>query len=495
MRVDRQHSDEPLVRQPGRIRAVATSILRFLFPPIERTSNSRLVYLLRLLLVLVYILVISVASIVITELYRRSAERHVVAWAVAGIFVAIAVPLPLNDILMHGVHYVRPTMQRYYIRILWLVPIYSIQSWLALRFYPEEVYFATARELYEAFVLWSFYSMLLEFFPSRDALIALLLKKGQIVKPMFPLCYMRPWKSGRPFIRTTSFGVLQYVLVRVTLTCITFVMLLAAPSAYGEGEFGNPAAAYVYIITAMNVSQIWAMYCLVSFYHELAEDMATIRPLSKFLSIKALVFLTFWQSIVISGLNFAGVIPHTVEWSDTEVANGLQDFLICIEMALFACAHRFYFSYKDFESEFKILGPGAPRLDLVALDMLPIDIALEAGRHASVLFGGKNKALLSGHPGASERESSLGDFELTSTVHADTVNDRIRSSLHDSDATTNLSPAAGHQEAHAVSDRASRVDSLLHRRDALLVSCEPDTDVISSSTSESVAKLTPVSFS
>jgi hypothetical protein len=36
----------------------------------------------------------------------------------------------------------------------------------------SQVYFATARELYEAFVLWSFYSMLLEFFPSRDALIA-----------------------------------------------------------------------------------------------------------------------------------------------------------------------------------------------------------------------------------------------------------------------------------------------------------------------------------
>ncbi len=52
-----------------------------------------------------------------------------------------------------------------------LVPIYSIQSWLALRYHPEEIYFATARELYEAFVLWSFYKMLLEFFPSRDGLI------------------------------------------------------------------------------------------------------------------------------------------------------------------------------------------------------------------------------------------------------------------------------------------------------------------------------------
>jgi hypothetical protein len=169
----RESSDTPMVGHSGKhiIWHVAIRVWRWFFPPIGRASNSRLVFVLRVLLVALYLIIFAVAVTIINELYIRQAERHMIAWAVAGIFVGIALPLPLNDILMHGLHYVRPAMQRYYIRILWLVPIYSIQSWLALRFYPEAVYFATARELYEAFVLWSFYRMLLEFFPSRDALI------------------------------------------------------------------------------------------------------------------------------------------------------------------------------------------------------------------------------------------------------------------------------------------------------------------------------------
>ena len=39
----------------------------------------------------------------------------------------------------------------------------------------------------------------------------------------------------------------------------------------------------------------WAMYVLFLFYHACAPDMAAARPLGKFLTIKAVVFLSFWQ--------------------------------------------------------------------------------------------------------------------------------------------------------------------------------------------------------
>jgi len=111
----------------------------------------------------------------------------------------------------------------------------------------------------------------------------------------------------------TSFGVLQYVIVRSALTVSQFVIVLVAPERMGRGQFNDFKTAYVYYAAILNVSQLWAsashdtcaptlnhdevffaVYCLIMFYHELSHDMASIRPLAKFICIKAIVFLTFW---------------------------------------------------------------------------------------------------------------------------------------------------------------------------------------------------------
>jgi hypothetical protein len=40
--------------------------------------------------------------------------------------------------------------------------------------------------------------------------------------------------------------------------------------------------------------QIWALYCLVFFYHELMKELAPINALWKFMTVKTVVFLSFW---------------------------------------------------------------------------------------------------------------------------------------------------------------------------------------------------------
>ncbi len=51
-------------------------------------------------------------------------------------------------------------------------------------------------------------------------------------------------------------------------------------------------AAYPYILVVNNVSQVWALYCLVLFFLATQDKLAPMRPLPKFASVKGVVFMT-----------------------------------------------------------------------------------------------------------------------------------------------------------------------------------------------------------
>ena len=73
-------------------------------------------------------------------------QLHVFSWAVAGIFVCLALPITLHDVHMHCIHYVSP-LQKYVVRIILIVPIYAIESWFALRYKDQKIYLETLREV------------------------------------------------------------------------------------------------------------------------------------------------------------------------------------------------------------------------------------------------------------------------------------------------------------------------------------------------------------
>ena len=64
--------------------------------------------------------------------------------------------------------------------------------------------------------------------------------------------------------------------------------------------------------------------------------------------IKGVVFFTWWQGVAIAVLKSYGIIGEIGSWDVHDVANGLQDYLICVEMFCFAIAHSFTFTYKEY---------------------------------------------------------------------------------------------------------------------------------------------------
>lgn len=136
------------------------------------------------------------------------------------------------------------------------------------------------------------------------------------------------------------------------------VDLTAACNLYAGGS-QNVFRAYFYCNLLNNISQCWAIYCLVLLYHVVHTDLHAWRPLPKFLVIKAVVFFSFWQSTLIQAF-FVLVVRD--EWVQSFCSkdsvlcildkNSLKDVicdgLIVIEMLIYSLAHHWIFSWKQF---------------------------------------------------------------------------------------------------------------------------------------------------
>ncbi|XP_013771641.1 transmembrane protein 184C-like [Pundamilia nyererei] len=301
-----------------------------------------------LVLVLYALLLVAVLPLCIWELQKDKVGTHSKAWFIAGVFVFLTIPISLWGILQHMVHYTQPELQKPIIRILWMVPIYSLDSWLALRYPNLAIYVDTCRECYEAYVIYNFLVFLLNFLSNQYPSLVLMLEVQQQQPHLPPLCCCPPWPMGEVLLFRCKLGVLQYTVVRPVTTVIALICQLCG--VYDEANFSF-RNAWSYLVIINNISQLFAMYCLVLLYRALREELMPIRPVGKFLCVKLVVFVSFWQAVLIALLVKVGVISdkHTWDWDSVEaVATGLQDFIICIEMFLAAIAHHYTFTYKPY---------------------------------------------------------------------------------------------------------------------------------------------------
>ena len=113
---------------------------------------------------LVYIaLCVAVPFIVYLTFFVRRLRPHDVAWLVASIFTAMTVTLSVREIRLHLVNYSSPPLQKHIVRILWMPPVYALNCFVAIRFDSAGVYLTVAREMYEAYCVWSFMALMVEF--------------------------------------------------------------------------------------------------------------------------------------------------------------------------------------------------------------------------------------------------------------------------------------------------------------------------------------------
>ena len=237
----------------------------------------------------------------------------------------LTVPISIRLIIQHLAHWIAPNIQKYVVRIIWMVPIYSVESWLALRFKSLAVYIETLRECYEAYVIFSFLYFLIALLGDEQQIISKLKEKpAHYGLHKWPVSlFAESWIMGHELLQKCKFGVLQYVIIKNLFAIVVFVLNLSGVAHEDEFRLDR---IYLYECLFTNMSQLWALYCLIFFYFAMKEELAVFRPVGKFLCVKMVVFFTWWQSVVIYIISAYtdNIINPSDQWSTKEIANGIQ---------------------------------------------------------------------------------------------------------------------------------------------------------------------------
>ncbi|XP_075832617.1 transmembrane protein 184C [Microtus pennsylvanicus] len=307
---------------------------------------------IRCLLVLIYVILILVSVFLfVWNAQKLKVGINTDPSFIAGVFMILTISVSFWGIVHHVIHHTKPELQKPIIRILWMVPIYSLSTWSALKYPHCAIYVDSLRECYEAYAIYNFMLFLNKYVATQIPNLVLHLEAKDQQKLLCPLCCCPPWAMGEILLFRCKLGVLQYSVVRLitTVTALTCEIV----GVYGEGTFSfhNP---WTYLFIVNNLSEYFALYCLLLFHQVLKEELSPIQPVRKFLCIKLVVWLSFWQEVIIFGLAKAGVFSHNLRWgwqSPEAAAIGLQDFIICIETLITALAHHYFFTYKPYVKE------------------------------------------------------------------------------------------------------------------------------------------------
>ncbi|CAF92483.1 unnamed protein product, partial [Tetraodon nigroviridis] len=289
------------------------------------------------------------------------------AQGVSGIFVFTALLITCHQIYTHLRSYTVPNEQRYIIRILFIVPVYAFDSWLSLLFITNEqyyVYFDSIRDCYEAFVIYNFLSLSFEYLGGESAIMSEIRGKPIQSSCLYGTCCLVGMSYSIGFLR------------RLCSSASSNPSWPSSPSScrptaiYHDGDF-NINGGYLYITIIYNFSVSLALYALFLFFFATSDLLRPYEPVLKFLTIKSVIFLSFWQGMVLAILERCGVIPNALFIDGQEVgagtvAAGWQNFIICIEMFFAAIALRYAFTCTVYQEKKNEVPANLPQMHSIS---------------------------------------------------------------------------------------------------------------------------------
>lgn len=262
----------------------------------------------------------------------------------------IATLIILGNILGHLKNYRKPMEQRLMIRIQWIVPLFALSCYSMLvnqtsvfnKFILEPI-----REVYEAFVIYTFFSLLTHMLGGERNIIIMTSGRRPVSHPGFMGYIMRPMDISDPYtFLGIKRGILQYVWLK-PIICIS-IIVAELVGWYNVNDM-SIKSVYLWLTVMYNFSVTLSLYCLAMFWKILFDDLKPFKPVGKFLCVKLIIFASYWQGVLLAILNAFQILPGGSEAAENgSIGICIQNALLCVELIAFGIGHWFSFSYKPF---------------------------------------------------------------------------------------------------------------------------------------------------
>uniref|UniRef100_A0A0G4GZI5 Transmembrane protein n=1 Tax=Chromera velia CCMP2878 TaxID=1169474 RepID=A0A0G4GZI5_9ALVE len=241
----------------------------------------------------------------------------------AGFATLATMCLSLLHILRHLHSWREPQYQKYVARILLLVPIFVLMSWFGMMLPDERDFFQLLRDSYEAFSLYSFLVLMIHYLGGERRLFLNLEAQGRVQWP-WPLQSLRPFQPTPRLFQMIRLGCLQFVFIMPLCSFVAF--FFRCLGAYTDGSF-SPDDAYLWLWMLQSASISVSMNALVFFYLVTQDLIQPFQPLLKFVCIKFVVVVPYWQNFIFMGLAWWGVIGEYRNFSGQQVSADVQDII------------------------------------------------------------------------------------------------------------------------------------------------------------------------
>ncbi|CAG61542.1 uncharacterized protein GVI51_K08085 [Nakaseomyces glabratus] len=259
----------------------------------------------------------------------------------SALFSMLAMFMALYTILRHLMNYRKPYEQRLSIRILIVVPIFCITCLLSVLFpFYARRFVDPIREVYEAVVIYTFFSLLITYLGGEYEIISRRGLKHQPVNHFVPLVGQLLKKvdiSNPNDFLWIKRGILQYVwfkpIYSISMICIDI---------WGLKQFE------IALVVLFNISVSLSLYELALFWKCLYQDLLPFHPWPKFLCVKLIIFVSYWQGLIIQVLGYYRLLGKSIEYKHSELGYIYRNALLCFEMIGFAYLHQKAFPWEDY---------------------------------------------------------------------------------------------------------------------------------------------------